>query len=156
MLNNLKRSKIAQHFTNTKAKKEENTIKMTVCGRRCDINFNPPWDSRSWWSLIVNTRSNPRGCPSTVLLSDTHLHRSSITRIRCTTLLMHICTYCSFVQQLTEGLGATSQTTFCRFSNKTHPWAPTCHSATCLIIRTKNLLPGLVRTDIPFNTEWLM
>lgn len=29
--NNLKRSKIAQHFTNSKAKKEENTIKMTVC-----------------------------------------------------------------------------------------------------------------------------
>ncbi len=31
MLNNLKRSKIAQHFTNSKAKKEESTIKMTVC-----------------------------------------------------------------------------------------------------------------------------
>ncbi len=49
MLNNLKRSNIAQHFTNSTAKREESTIKKTVCGRR---RVTSAWDSRSRWSLI--------------------------------------------------------------------------------------------------------
>lgn len=92
------------------------TVKRWLCvWSTSNISFNPPWDSWSWWSIIVNTRANPWGCSYTLLLSDTHLRKCNITRIRCTTLLMHICTYCSFVWQLMEGLGAKSQTSFLLF-----------------------------------------
>ncbi len=100
MLNDLKRSNIAQHFTNSTAKREQSTIKMTVCGRR---RVTSAWDSRSRWSLID------------LILEDASDEWHTLTHMRCTTLLMHICTYCSFVQQLMEGLRDTSQTSFLMF-----------------------------------------